>query len=66
MAAAVNFPYVPTGAIKSFGAVGPKYEVGRPLRQLSDGDWMIKILLVESGEQAEYRLSQLLADPKAL
>jgi hypothetical protein len=65
MAAAVTFPFVPTKAIKSFGEVGPKYEVGRPLRPLADGDWMVEILLVETGETAEYRLSHLLADPEA-
>jgi Family of unknown function (DUF5397) len=65
MAAAVPIPYVPTTAIKSFGAVGPRYEVGRPLRQLEDGDWMVEILLVETGEKTEYRLSRLNDDPEA-
>lgn len=49
-------PRVPLGAIKTFGALGPKYEVRRPLRVLDDGDWMIEIVLVESGETTEYRL----------
>ncbi len=65
MAAAATFPYVPTRALKTFGALGPKYEVGRPLRQLADGDWMIEIQLIETGESAEYRLSHILADPVA-
>lgn len=65
MAAAVTLPFIPAKAIKSFGAVGPKYEVGRPLRQLAAGDWMIEITLVESGERAEYPLSRILADPEA-
>jgi hypothetical protein len=65
MAAAVTVPFVPTNAIKSFGPVGPKYEVGRPLRQLADGDWMVEILLVETGEKTEYRLSHILDDPQA-
>jgi hypothetical protein len=58
-------PPVPTGKIKSFGPFGPKYEVGHPLRQLSDADWMIGIRLVESGETTEYRLSRILDDPEA-
>lgn len=58
-------PTVPLGRIKSFGAFGPKYEVGRPLRQLDDGDWLVEILLVETGESAEYRLTRLLDDPEA-
>jgi len=56
---------IPTGKIKSFGAFGPKYEVGKPLRQLDDGDWMIEVILIESGETAEYRLTQVNADPEA-
>jgi hypothetical protein len=65
MAAAITMPYVPTRAIKSFGVLGPKYEVGRPLHQLADGDWMVEILLIETGEKTEYRLSRLNADPEA-
>lgn len=59
-------PTVPLGLIKSFGAIGPKYEVGQPLRQLEDGDWMVEITLVESGEKTEYRLPRLAEDPDAL
>lgn len=58
-------PPVPIGKIKSFGAFGPKYEVGRPLRQLDDGDWMIEVVLVETGEKAEYRLTHVNVDPEA-
>jgi len=58
-------PAVPIGKIKSFGAFGPKYEVGQPLRQLGDGDWMVQIKMVETGEEAEYRYTHLLDDPEA-
>jgi len=58
-------PSVPVGNIKSFGALGPKYEVGQPLRQLDDGDWMVEVVLVETGEKAEYRLTHVNDDPKA-
>jgi hypothetical protein len=37
----MNLDTVPQGAIKSFGAFGPKYEVREPLRPLADGGWMI-------------------------
>jgi hypothetical protein len=59
-------PSVDKGTIKTFGPLGPKYEVGTPVRQLPDGDWMIQIVLVETGEETEYRYSQLRADPEAL
>jgi hypothetical protein len=58
-------PPIPVGKIKSFGPFGPKYEVGQALRQLDDGDWMIEITLVETGEKAEYRLTRLSADQDA-
>jgi hypothetical protein len=65
MHAVVAPPAVPVGKIKSFGPFGPKYEVGHALRQLDDGDWMIEVTMVESGEKAEYRWTHLLDDPEA-
>ncbi|MEO5333563.1 MAG: DUF5397 domain-containing protein [Magnetococcus sp. YQC-5] len=53
-------PVVPTGKIKSFGAFGPKYAIGEPKHQLENGDWMIGILLVETGEETVYRYSHSL------
>lgn len=65
MHAVVTTPPVPVGKIKSFGAFGPKYEVGQLLRQLDDGDWMVEVVLVETGEKAEYRLTHVNDDPEA-
>ena len=65
MQAVTTPPPVPVGEIKSFGPFGPKYEVGPALHQLDDGDWMVEITLVESGEKAEYRLTHLNDDPEA-
>ena len=61
----VTRPSVPIGTIKSFGPFGPKYEVGQALRQLNDGDWLIEVTLVDTGEKAEYRLTRLSDDPEA-
>ena len=58
-------PAVPLGLIKSFGPIGSKYEVMEPLRRLDDGDWMVRIKLVETGEEAEYRYTHLMDDPEA-
>jgi hypothetical protein len=58
-------PPIPVGKIKSFGAFGPKYEVGHALRPLEDGDWLVEIKMVETGEKAEYKLTRLLDDPEA-
>lgn len=60
-------PAVPTGIAKTFGPCGPKYVVGKPLRRLPDGDWMIEITLLGSTiwmEKTEYRLSHIHADPE--
>lgn len=56
---------IPVGKIKSFGLFGPKYEVGQALRQLDDGDWMIEVTMIETGEKAEYQLTRLIDDPEA-
>jgi hypothetical protein len=58
-------PSIPVGKIKSFGPFGPKYEVGHALRQSDDGDWLVEINMIETGETAEYRLTRLLDDPEA-
>jgi hypothetical protein len=65
MQVAFTPPPVPDGKIKSFGPFGPKYEVGQALHPLDDGDWMIEITMVETGEKAEYRLTHLSDDPEA-
>ena len=65
MRAYIAPPAVPVGKIKSFGPLGPRYEVGRPLRPLPDGDWLIEVTMVETGERAEYRLTRLSDDPEA-
>lgn len=65
MHAIIAPPTVPVGQIKSFGPFGPKYEVGHALRQLNDGDWMIEVTMIDSGEKAEYRWTHLTDDPEA-
>lgn len=65
MQAVIDAPSVPVGRIKSFGPFGPKYEVGKALRLLDDGDWMVEITMVETGEKAEYRWSHMTDDPEA-
>lgn len=61
----LNQPVIPVGKIKTFGSFGAKYEVGKPLCQLEDGDWLVQIKLVETGETAEYSLVRLTNDPEA-
>ncbi len=65
MSTVVAPPPIPVGKIKSFGPFGPKYEVGQAVRQLDDGDWMVEVTMVETGEKTEYRLTRLSNDPEA-
>ena len=65
MQTTMSVPSVPVGRIKNFGEFGPRYEVGQPVRPLPDGDWMVSVTLVETGEETEYRLSHLNDDPMA-
>lgn len=65
MQVAIAPPSIPVGTIKSFGPFGPKYEVGQALHPLADGDWVVEVTLVETGEKAEYRLTRLSDDPEA-
>ena len=66
MLAEVTPPTIPQGKMKSFGSLGPKYEIGSIIvHPLADGDWMVEVRLVDSGEKTEYRLTHLRNDPKA-
>lgn len=65
MNTALASPPLQSGKYKSLGPYGPVYQIGRVLRPLSNGDWMVEITLVETGEKAEYRLTQISDDPEA-
>ncbi len=58
-------PDIPANTIKSFGPFGPKYKVCFPVRSLPDGDWMMGVEVLETGERLEYRLSNIHDDPDA-
>lgn len=56
---------IPTGVIKTFGNYGVLYQVGEKDSDLPDGDILVNITLLESGEKEKYKLSQLIEDPEA-
>jgi hypothetical protein len=58
-------PPVPVGHFKTFGPLGPKYEIVGRGRQGPNSEWIVPIRLVESGEQAEYSYARLQQDPDA-
>lgn len=51
------------GQIRSFGSMGPEYEIGQKITPLPDGDWLMQITLVQTGEKTQYPLSHIFADP---
>jgi hypothetical protein len=53
------------GTFRTFGPAGPAYQVMAPLQPLPNGDWMVRVRILESGEDAEYRYTDLLEDPEA-
>ena len=61
----MNTVQIPTGTIKTFGLLVIPYEVGEPAQELPDGDILVNIILVQTGEKELYKLSKLLQDPDA-
>jgi Family of unknown function (DUF5397) len=56
----------PADRWRRLGPVGPIYEVlDTPGLVLADGDRKLRIRVLESGEEADYRLSDILDDPLA-
>jgi hypothetical protein len=52
------------GTWRRFGLVGPVYEIIGTGDELPDGDRMMRIRVVESGEELGYRLTDILDDPR--
>jgi hypothetical protein len=63
---ATSVPFLPIGKIKTFGALGPKYEIMGNARPSENGEWLVPIKVIESGEELDYRYSRLSLDPDAL
>lgn len=58
--------FVPEGIIgtwRRFGVTGPVYEIVGKERDLPNGDTLMKVLIVETGEEVEYKLTDILDDP---
>ena len=56
---------VPVGRFKTFGPLGPKYEIVGAKYQGPNEEWLVPIRLVDSGEQTEYSHARLQQDPDA-
>ena len=52
------------GTWRRFGPVGPVYEVIGLGKELSDHDRLMRIRVVETGEEVDYRFTDILDDPR--
>jgi hypothetical protein len=52
------------GTWRRFGVAGPVYEIVDTGRELPGGDRMMRVRVVESGEEVDYRLAEILDDPR--
>ncbi len=52
------------GTWRRFGPVGPVYEVVGTSRALDGVDHLMRIRVLESGEELDYQLSKIAEDPR--
>jgi len=52
------------GTWRRFGQVGPVYEVIAEGPALPNGDRVMRVRVIETGEEVDYRLTEILDDPK--
>ena len=53
------------GKFRTFGLFGPAYRVLEPVKQIGNGEWVLRIQVMETGEETEYPYTQALNDPEA-
>lgn len=51
------------GTWRRFGSVGPVYGIVGAGAELADGDRMMRVRVVETGEEVDYRFTDILDDP---
>ena len=52
------------GTWRSFGPAGPVYEIIGAGKALPGGERMMRIRVVETGEELDYRFTEMLDDPE--
>ena len=57
-------PVTLIGTWRRFGPIGPVYEIVGLGRELPGDDRMMRIRVIESGEELDYRFTDILDDPK--
>lgn len=56
-------PQTLVGTWRRFGLVGPVYEIVGLGAELSDHDRLMRVRVVETGEEVDYRFTDILNDP---
>ncbi len=57
-------PATLVGTWRRFGPMGPVYEIIAMGNELPDGDHLMRVRVIESGEEVDYRFTDILEDPK--
>jgi len=57
-------PAALVGAWRRFGLLDPVYEIIHTGNTLPNGDVLMRVRVVESGEELDYRFADILDDPK--
>ncbi len=52
------------GTWRRFGPVGPVYEIIGGEKTSTHGDRTMRIRVIETGEEVDYKLAEILDDPK--
>jgi hypothetical protein len=63
-AASLPQPQSLVGTWRRFGTTGPVYEIIAVGPELAHGDRVMRVRLVETGEEVDYRFAEILDDPK--
>jgi hypothetical protein len=52
------------GQFRTFGPVGPTYKILAFVQPINSSDWLLRIQILETGEETEYRYTRILNDPE--
>ncbi|CDH44813.1 MAG: DUF5397 family protein [Candidatus Competibacteraceae bacterium] len=52
------------GTWRRFGLSGPVYEIVSEGKKLHSGDETVRVRVIETGEELDYKLADVLDDPK--
>jgi len=63
MTTPLDLPSRLIGTWRRFGPTGPVYEILSTTRELPGGDVLMRIRVVETGEELDYKLTDILDDP---